>query len=47
MATGKHFLGYAVPLGGMNTASFEAGARSTRDLFAYPFEAAIQLAGLR
>ena len=28
MATGKHFLGYAVPLGGMNTASFEAGARS-------------------
>ena len=47
MATGKHFLGYAVPLGGMNTASFEAGARATRDLFAYPFEAAIQLAGLR
>src|SRR5215207_3799615 len=47
MATGKHFLGYAVPLGGMNTASFEAGARSIRDLFAYPFEAAIHLAGLR
>jgi beta-glucosidase-like glycosyl hydrolase len=47
MATGKHFLGHAVPLGGMNTASFEAGARATRDLFAYPFEAAIQLAGLR
>jgi beta-glucosidase len=47
MATGKHFLGYAVPLGGLNTSAFEAGARSTRDLFAYPFEAAIRLAGLR
>ncbi len=47
MATGKHFLGYAVPPGGLNTSAFEAGARSTRDLFAYPFEAAIRLAGLR
>ena len=47
MATGKHFLGYAVPPGGLNTSAFEAGARRTRDLFAYPFEAAIRLAGLR
>jgi beta-glucosidase-like glycosyl hydrolase len=47
MATGKHFLGYAVPPGGMNTSAFEAGARRTRDLFAYPFEAAIRMAGLR
>jgi len=47
MATGKHFLGYAVPTGGLNTSAFEAGARSTRDLFGYPFEAAIRLAGLR
>lgn len=47
MATGKHFLGYAAPPGGLNTSGFEAGARSTRDLFAYPFEAAIRLAGLR
>jgi beta-glucosidase-like glycosyl hydrolase len=47
MATGKHFLGYAVPPGGLNTSAFEAGSRSTRDLFAYPFEAAIKLAGLR
>jgi beta-glucosidase-like glycosyl hydrolase len=47
MATGKHFLGYAAPPGGLNTSAFEAGARRTRDLFAYPFEAAIHLAGLR
>jgi beta-glucosidase len=47
MATGKHFLGYAAPPGGMNTSAFESGARRTRDLFAYPFEAAIRLAGLR
>lgn len=47
MATGKHFLGYAAPSGGMNTSAFEAGGRRTRDLFAYPFEAAIRLAGLR
>ena len=47
MATGKHFLGYAVTQGGLNTAAFEAGSRSTRDLFAYPFEAAIRMAGLR
>ena len=46
MATGKHLLGYAPP-GGLNTSAFEAGARITRDLFAYPFEAAIRLAGLR
>ena len=31
----------------MNQSAFEAGARWTRDVFAYPFEAAIQLAGLR
>ncbi|MEV4264027.1 glycoside hydrolase family 3 N-terminal domain-containing protein [Kribbella sp. NPDC049584] len=47
IATGKHFLGYGLPAGGVNTSSFDAGARRTRDLFAYPFEAAIQLAGMR
>lgn len=47
IATGKHFLGYALPEAGSNTSSFEAGARRTRDIFAQPFEAAIQLAGLR
>ena len=47
MATGKHFLGYAVTQGGLNTAAFDAGSRTTRDVFAYPFEAAIRMAGLR
>ncbi|MDX3798261.1 glycoside hydrolase family 3 N-terminal domain-containing protein [Streptomyces sp. AK04-3B] len=47
LATGKHFLGYAAPVGGVNTSAYEGGMRQTRDLFAYPFEAAIQLAGLR
>jgi beta-glucosidase len=47
MATGKHFLGYGLPAGGANTSAFDAGPRRTRDLFAYPIEAAIQLAGLK
>ncbi|MFG1965456.1 glycoside hydrolase family 3 N-terminal domain-containing protein [Nonomuraea sp. NPDC049028] len=47
VATGKHFLGYAVTAGGRNQSAFEAGSRQTRDLFAYPFEAAIQIAGLK
>jgi beta-glucosidase len=47
IATGKHFLGYAVTAGGRNQSAFEWGTRQTRDLFAYPFEAAIRLAGLR
>jgi len=47
IATGKHFLGYAVTAAGINQSAFESGARWTRDVFAYPFEAAIQLAGLR
>jgi beta-glucosidase-like glycosyl hydrolase len=47
IATGKHFLGYGLPAGGANTSAFDAGARRTRDVFAYPLEAAIQLAGLQ
>ncbi|MET0861786.1 MAG: glycoside hydrolase family 3 protein, partial [Microbacterium sp.] len=46
LATAKHFIGYGLPTGGMNLSSYEGGPRRTRDLFAYPFEAAIQLAGL-
>ncbi|MET0861381.1 MAG: glycoside hydrolase family 3 N-terminal domain-containing protein [Microbacterium sp.] len=46
LATAKHFVGYSLPTGGMNLSSYEGGPRRTRDLFAYPFEAAIQLAGL-
>ncbi len=47
VATAKHFLGYASAEGGLNSANVEVGSRRIRDLFAYPFEAAIQLAGLR
>lgn len=47
IATAKHFLGYGLAEGGINLSAFESGARRTRDLFAYPFEAAIQLAGLK
>ncbi|MFG6201978.1 glycoside hydrolase family 3 N-terminal domain-containing protein [Nonomuraea sp. JJY05] len=47
IATGKHFLGYGATAGGRNQSAFEAGPRQLRDLFAYPFEAAIQLAGLK
>ena len=47
IATAKHFLGYGLPSGGINLSAFEGGSRRTRDLFAYPFEAAIRLAGLR
>jgi len=47
IATGKHFVGYGLPQGGINLSAVEAGARTIRDLFAYPFEAAIQLADLR
>ncbi|MEV4016848.1 glycoside hydrolase family 3 N-terminal domain-containing protein [Nonomuraea angiospora] len=47
IATGKHFVGYGLPQGGINLSGAEIGPRTLRDLFAYPFEAAIQLAGLR
>lgn len=46
IATAKHFIGYGLPEGGINLSGYEGGTRRTRDLFAYPFEAAIQLAGL-
>lgn len=46
IATAKHFLGYAVPQGGLNTAAVEIGSRALRDVFAFPFEAAIQDVGL-
>lgn len=46
IATSKHFVGYSKPEAGINLSAYEGGRRLTRDLFAYPFEAAIQLAGL-
>ena len=47
IATAKHFLAYGLPQGGINLSAAEVGSRALRDLFAFPFEAAIQVAGLR
>jgi beta-glucosidase len=47
LATAKHFLGFGAPESGISGSATQSGSRRLRDLFAYPFEAAIQLAGLR
>lgn len=47
MATGKHFLGYAMTEAGQNMAATHLGKRELYDVYATPFEAAIKLAGLR
>jgi len=46
LATGKHFLGYALTEGGQNMAATHLGPRELYDVYATPFEAAIKLAGL-
>jgi beta-glucosidase len=46
LATGKHFLGYALAEGGQNMAATHLGHRELYDVYATPFEAAITLAGL-
>lgn len=46
IATAKHFLGYAMTEGGQNMAATQATARGLREVYARPFVAAIQLAGL-
>jgi beta-glucosidase len=46
IATGKHFLGYGLPEGGMNHAPVHLGPRELREVFAEPFAAAIRDAGL-
>jgi beta-glucosidase len=46
IATGKHFLGYAVSEAGQNMARTAAGPRELYEVYARPFEAAIKLAGL-
>ncbi|MBP2328971.1 beta-glucosidase [Kibdelosporangium banguiense] len=47
IATAKHFLGYGLAEGGINLSAAETGSRRLRDVFAYPFEAAVQIAGMR
>lgn len=46
IATGKHFVGYGKPEGGINLGATEISARTLRDVYCFPFEAAIQEAGL-
>ncbi|MEU0588725.1 glycoside hydrolase family 3 N-terminal domain-containing protein [Streptomyces sp. NPDC006132] len=46
IATGKHFLGYAMSEAGLNMATVPMGARELREVYARPFAAAVQLAGL-
>ncbi len=45
-ATGKHFLGYGVPEGGLNWAPASLGRRELLERFLPPFAAAIREAGL-
>ena len=46
VATGKHFLGYGLPDGGLNHGPVQLGSRELREVFAEPFAAAIRDAGL-
>jgi len=46
VATGKHFLGYALAEGGLNWAPVQLGPRELREVYAEPFAAAIRDAGL-
>lgn len=46
IATGKHFLGYALSEGGLNMAANPIPARELREVYAKPFQAAITEAGL-
>lgn len=46
LATAKHFLGYSMTEAGQNMAATHFGSRELYDVYATPFEAAIQLAGL-
>jgi len=46
MATGKHFLGYGLPEGGLNWGPVQLGPRELREVYAEPFAAVIRDAGL-
>ena len=47
VATGKHMVGHGVPEGGRNQGPAHIGARELRDVFLFPFEAAVRGAGIR
>lgn len=46
VATGKHFVGYSLPEGGLNWAPAHIMPRELREVYLLPFEAAIREAGL-
>jgi beta-glucosidase len=46
VATGKHFLGYAMSEGGRNWGPVQLGPRELREVYAEPFAAAIRDAGM-
>lgn len=46
IATGKHFVGYGLTDGGLNWNPAHIPARELREVFLYPFEAAVKEAGL-
>jgi beta-glucosidase len=46
IATGKHFVGYGNTEGGMNWSPAHIPERELREVFLYPFEAAVKEAGL-
>lgn len=46
IATGKHFVGYGAPEGGMNWAPAHIGQRELRENYLFPFEAAVKEANL-
>jgi beta-glucosidase len=46
VATGKHFLAYAMSEGGRNWNPVQMGPRELREVYAEPFAAAIRDAGL-
>jgi beta-glucosidase len=46
IATGKHFVGYGNSEGGMNWSPCHIPERELREVFLYPFEAAVKEAGL-
>lgn len=45
-ATGKHFAAHGMPEGGLNWAPVHVGPRELREVFLFPFEAAVKEAGL-
>lgn len=46
LATGKHFVGYGMPEGGMNWAPAHISQRELMDTYLFPFEAAVKEANL-